>query len=128
VVSLDVKKAWWNSWEYRRVRENTKYTLVELCQRAADIGAGELLIQDVNRDGMMQGYDLDLVNMVADSVKIPVTVCGGAGSLQDMKEAIYAGASAAAAGSLFVYQGPFKAVMVNYPTKKELVKLFSRGN
>jgi cyclase len=128
VVSLDVKKPWWNSWEFRRVRGNkTSHTLVELCKRAAGNGAGELLIQDMNRDGTMLGYDLVLVKMISDSVQVPVTICGGAGSLQDMKKAVDAGASGAAAGSLFVYQGPYKAVMVNYPTKKELVKLFTRG-
>jgi cyclase len=127
VVSLDVGKNWWNSWELVVRGNRTKYTLLELCKRAAGNGAGEILIQDMRRDGMMQGYDLDLVEMVSDSVKIPVTVCGGAGSLQDMKEAVDAGASAAAAGSLFVFQGPHKAVMINYPSKKELVNLFCRG-
>jgi cyclase len=127
VVSLDVKKAWWNSWEWRVRGNKTSHTLIELCKRAAENGAGEILIQDMDRDGTMLGYNLDLVKMVADSVQVPVTVCGGAGSLQDMKKAVDAGASGAAAGSLFVYQGPYKAVMVNYPIKKELVKLFTRG-
>jgi len=124
VVSMDVKKAWWNSWEWRVRGNKSLLSLQDLCKEAVDYGAGEILLQDMDRDGMMAGYDLALVKSVSDSVSIPVTVCGGAGSLDDMKKAIDAGACGAAAGSLFVYHGPHNGVMINYPTRKTLEEVF----
>jgi cyclase len=68
----------------------------------------------------MQGYDLKLVRMVADSTQVPLVACGGAGTLSDIGKAIEAGASGVGAGSLFVFHGPHKAVLINYPTQEEL--------
>jgi cyclase len=80
-------------------------------------GAGEILIQSIDNDGRMSGYDLDLVAAVADAVEVPVVALGGAGTLGHMSRAISEGrASAAAAGSMFVYLGPLKGVLINYPT------------
>lgn len=93
---------------------------VELAKRAADLGAGEILVQSIDRDGTYQGYDLDLVKAVSAAVPIPVIAAGGAGGLPDLRKAIDAGASAAAAGSLFVYKGPHRAVLINYPSQSEL--------
>jgi cyclase len=83
-------------------------------------GAGELFLNSVDRDGTMQGYDLELVRRVADSVTVPVVACGGAGNIQHLAEAIQAGASAAAAGSMFVFQGPLRGVLISYPAQEEL--------
>lgn len=93
---------------------------VELAKRAAELGAGEILIQSVDRDGTYQGYDLELVKAVGAAVSIPVIAAGGAGELKHLRQAIDAGASAAAAGSLFVYKGPHRAVLINYPNQSEL--------
>jgi imidazole glycerol-phosphate synthase subunit HisF len=77
------------------------------------------MIQSIDRDGTYQGYDLDLVRAVAAAVDVPVIAAGGAGGLPHLREAIDAGASAAAAGSIFVYKGSQRAVLVNYPTWQE---------
>jgi cyclase len=85
-----------------------------------EMGAGELIVQSIGRDGTRQGYDLDLVREVAGSVGVPVVACGGAGSLADFRMAFDAGASAAAAGSHFVFYGRHRAVLITYPTQDEL--------
>ena len=82
-----------------------------------DLGAGEILLNSVDRDGVMRGYDFDLVNRVKSAVKVPVTVLGGAGSINDIKQLIQRyPVIGAAAGSLFVFKGKYKAVLINYPT------------
>jgi len=92
-------------------------------------GAGEILITSMDRDGMMQGYDIPLVRMVSDAVRIPVIACGGAGSVADIAEAYYTGhASALAAGSFFVYHGRKRAVLISYPLMSEIEKLFPGGD
>ena len=79
----------------------------------------------MDRDGTIEGYDLDLVREVTAAVTVPVIACGGASSLADCKAVIAsAGASAAAAGALFVYKGPHRAVLINYPTPAQLRELF----
>lgn len=79
-------------------------------------GAGEIFLNSVDRDGTMSGYDLDLVKRVAARVTVPVVACGGAGTLEHLSEAIReGGASAVAAGSLFVFHGKHRAVLINYP-------------
>lgn len=84
------------------------------------VGAGEIFINSIDRDGTMQGYDLTLVRSVADAVGIPVIACGGAGSLDHFTQAVHAGASAVAAGSFFVFHGRRRAVLINYPTRSEI--------
>jgi cyclase len=85
-------------------------------------GAGELFINSIDRDGTMSGYDLELVKYISDLVKIPVIACGGAGKLSDLANVTgMANASAAAAGSLFIFHGSRNAVLINYPDKAELL-------
>lgn len=99
---------------------------VVLAQQAQEHGAGEILITAIERDGLMQGYDLDLVRRVSDAVSLPVIACGGAGKLSDFREAVLqGGASAVAAGSLFVYHGKRRAVLISFPSKSELLETFS---
>lgn len=88
-------------------------------------GAGEILINSIHRDGLMSGYDLELIKRVSEAVTIPVIAVGGAGSLNDFRSAInYSYASAVAAGSMFVYHGTRNAVLINYPLQQELTKIF----
>lgn len=92
-----------------------------LAKMAENRGAGEILINSIDKDGTMQGYDMELVKRVAQCVAIPVIACGGAGSIDDIKKVLTEGkAHAAAAGSMFVYYGKKKAVLINTPTEKEL--------
>jgi cyclase len=122
IASIDVKQDL-----FRRTR---CYTLdgaqpiegapAELARRAEELGAGEILLNSIDRDGSMQGYDLKLIQSVAETVGIPLIACGGAGGAQDMKQALDAGAHAAAAGSMYVFYGPRRAVLIHVPPEKEL--------
>jgi cyclase len=87
-------------------------------------GAGEIVINSINRDGTREGYDLELIRRVAAAVAVPVIACGGAGRLEHMASAVKAGASAVAAGSMFVFYGRHQAVLINYPASEELRKTF----
>lgn len=103
----------------------TKYNPAEYAKRLEDAGAGEIFLNSITQDGMMDGYDYELIREVAQSVQVPVIACGGAGSLQDCKKAIDSGASAAAAGSIFVFWGVNKAVLINYPDSVQTAELFA---
>lgn len=95
-----------------------------LAKMAEELGAGEILLNSINRDGTMQGYDIKLVKDVVNSVSIPVIACGGAKDIQDFKEVIQTGgAHAAAAGSIFVYYGAQKAVLITAPEEKDLMAI-----
>ena len=94
---------------------------VELAQKAEELGVGEIFINSIDRDGMMQGYDIPLVRNITDAVQIPVTACGGAGGIGDLKKVLEEGnAHAAAGGSMFVYYGRLKAVLITAPSEDEL--------
>jgi imidazole glycerol-phosphate synthase subunit HisF len=127
VVSIDVKKSLFGKelvYNYSG-RKATKYDPVSFAKLVADQGAGEIFINSIENDGMMNGYDISLVKKVSEAVRIPVVALGGAGKINDLKTAVFDGyASAVAAGSLFVYHGPRRAVLINYPTQEELNKLF----
>jgi len=94
----------------------------EYAKHLMELGAGELFVNSIDRDGMMEGYDTELISVVSDAVSVPVVVCGGAGKLEDCRYAIEAGASAVAAGSMFVFWGRNKAVLINYPDADEINK------
>jgi cyclase len=98
---------------------------VELARDYVAAGAGELLVNSIDRDGTFKGYDLDVTREIAASVNVPVIACGGAESYEDLARVIHdAGASAAAAGSLFVFQRPHRAVLITFPTEAERATLF----
>lgn len=118
VGAVDVKKTLFGG--YRIVTKSatvdTKLDLQEHVCSLAQAGAGEILVNSVDRDGMMAGYDLPLIQMVAQSVNVPVVACGGAGSVEHLRQAVKeGGASAVAAGSMFVFHGKHRAVLINYP-------------
>jgi cyclase len=97
---------------------------VALARKLQDAGAGEIVINSVDRDGLMQGYDLELAAHLKQALKVPVTFLGGAGSLDDLGELIARlGVVGAAAGSLFVFKGKYRAVLINYPTPEQKIKL-----
>ena len=92
------------------------------------MNAGEIIINSIDNDGTMSGYDIKLIQSVTKTVNIPVIACGGAGNLEDLKNAILLGeAHAAAAGSMFVFHGPRRAVLINYPEKSILKSLFEEN-
>lgn len=97
---------------------------VSFAKQLQDAGAGEIVINSVDRDGLMQGYDLELATQFKQALKVPLTFLGGAGSLEHMSELISnLGVVGAAAGSLFVFKGKYRAVLINYPTPEQKIKL-----
>lgn len=94
---------------------------VSFASRVVELGAGEIVLNSVDRDGRMQGYDLKLVEQVRKAVGVPVTVLGGAGSLDDIRQLVTRfPVIGAAAGSLFVFKGKYRAVLINYPQREDL--------
>jgi len=123
VISMDIKKGFLGKYEVVTHSGKTGVGLdpVRHAQEMEKRGAGELFVNSIDCDGTMQGYDLDLIRRVADTVNVPVVACGGAGNIQHLAEAIQqGGASAAAAGSMFVFQGPLRGVLISYPSQAEL--------
>lgn len=127
VVSVDVKRGFFDkrSIHIRGGSKKAGIGLGEHLRKMEDLGAGEIIINSIDNDGMMRGYDLDLIREVSESVSIPVIACGGAGNLDDLASGYKDGnASALAAGSMFVYHGPRKAILINYPDRDELNMTF----
>lgn len=129
VVSIDVRRNWLRKSEAatRSGSKGTGISPVDAARAAEKVGAGEILLTSVDRDGTFTGYDTALVREVAGAVSIPVVACGGAGSLDHMREVMRAGAAAAAAGSMFVYQGRHRAVLISYPASAEIEGLAVSG-
>ena len=127
IVGVDVKHDWLGR---PRVfthcgTKNTGRAPVEYVREMEERGAGEILLNSVDRDGMMQGFDVEMIREVTQAVHVPVVACGGAGSVAHLGAAVAAGASGVAAGSLFVFTGPHRAVLINYPTATELRDAFA---
>jgi len=123
VASIDAKKS--NGEYLCAIADGTeliKRSPVDLAKEAERLGAGEIIINSIDQDGMMNGYDLDLVRSVSNAVTVPVTAVGGARGIRDLKTVLEEGhAHAAAGGSMFVYYGRLKAVLITAPTEKELL-------
>ncbi|MCM2356961.1 MAG: AglZ/HisF2 family acetamidino modification protein [Geobacteraceae bacterium] len=123
VVSLDVKKNFFGNYEVfsHSGTKRTKLDPVSAAKQSEQMGAGELFLNSIDRDGTMQGYDIDLVSKVSGAVSIPVIASGGAGKLDDFSAAVNSGgASAVAAGSFFVFHGKHRAVLISFPTREEM--------
>ena len=126
-VSIDVKKEFLrgNIVYVQGGTRSTGTTPAEYARMVEDQGAGEILVNSIDRDGMMEGYDIDLIKSISSSVRIPIIACGGAGNLNDFSLAVkQGGASAAAAGSFFVFHGKRRAVLITYPSYSEISDLF----
>lgn len=122
VIVLDVKKhTLTGKYEIRTYNglKATGLNPVDFAVKAEQLGAGEIVINSIDNDGVMKGYDLKLTDKIRKSVNVPITVLGGAGSLQDIGQLIKTyGTIGIAVGSLFVFKGPYKAVLINYPNKE----------
>lgn len=128
VVCIDVKKDLFGRY---RVYKHSKHknSNIDVCQWAQEVakrGAGEIILNNVDKEGTFTGYDNKLISMVSSIVKVPVVAMGGASCIDDFRLAVKdGGASAVAAGSMFVFHGPHRAVLITYPEKEALKKLFS---
>ena len=124
VITLDVRRnklLGGYSVYARNGRDKQKISLFEFCQQAAELGAGEIVINSIDRDGEMLGYDLELARQVRSTVSIPLTMLGGAGTIAHMQELIdTVGVVGAAAGSMFVFKGPYRAVLISYARPERL--------
>lgn len=130
VGAMDVKKNLWGKYHVyvKGGTVNTNMEPVEYAQKLQHLGVGEVFLNNIDRDGMMQGYDIDLIRLVSQAVDVPVVACGGAGKFEDLILAIKDGnATAAAAGSLFVFHGKHKAVLITYPEYQRIKDQFTNG-
>lgn len=125
-VCLDFKKTLFGGYELKaaRGRNSIPGDWKQWVHRFQNLGVGEFVVQSIDRDGQMAGYDVDLIQMVAKECRVPVIALGGAARVQDLSAAVAAGAHAAAAGSMFVFQGKHRAVLISYPSDSELHSAF----
>lgn len=129
VVTIDVKKDIFGKYFVytNRGRKNTRIRVEKWVKRIEEFGVGEIIINNIDRDGTMEGYDTKLLNMVSNISNVPIVACGGAGKLEDFGLAVKEGhVSAVAAGSLFVYWGRKKGILINYPEMKRLEEIFKK--
>ena len=122
VVVLDVKKSLFGKYlVYTHNGQNkTHFSPVEAAKQAEKLGAGEIVINSIDHDGQMKGYDLELATQVREAIRLPMTVIGGAGSLSDIGNLIKTcGTVGAGAGSFFVFKGTYRAVLINYPDQAQ---------
>ena len=131
VVSIDVRKTLFNKRKlaFESGKRTIKTDITKFIEAIEAHGAGEILIQSIDKDGTFQGYDLELCKKVAEGTSLPVIACGGASSIDDFLESIrYSGCSAVAAASLFGYSNlDTRSILINYPSQDDLTnKLFSK--
>jgi cyclase len=131
VVVLDVKKTGLlkrYSVHSHNASRNTSVSPADFARRAQALGAGEIVINSVDKDGTMEGYDMALVDEIRNAVSLPMTVLGGAGSLTDIETLIRRHrVIGAAAGSLFIFKGKYRAVLINYPNRQEKEDILARA-
>ncbi|MCP9812221.1 AglZ/HisF2 family acetamidino modification protein [Synechococcus lacustris] len=129
IVSIDLKKKWngkiqiFNS----ALRKPHPGDWCILLQQLVQAGAGEVLLNVLDKDGTLSGPELNLINIASSSVDVPIIALGGISSMEDIKASVLAGASAVAAGSFFVFHGPHKAVLITYPNYSDLNTLFAEN-
>lgn len=130
VVVLDVKKRMMSGKYEIYIHNATQTTGIDpvvFAKKAEELGAGEIVINSIDQDGVMKGYDQVLINKIREAISIPLTVLGGASSLEDIGQIIQQhGIIGLAAGSLFVFKGKFRAVLINYPVYQEKQNLLSK--
>jgi cyclase len=131
VVVLDVKRGPgpgdYEVWSHNATR-NTELDPVELARELEQLGVGEITINSIDHDGVMKGYDLEIARRVRSAVTVPMTILGGAGSLRDIEALVKEfGIIGSAAGSLFVFKGVYKAVLINYPGRDQKDAIFADG-
>lgn len=127
IASVDFKRNFWGKWKawFRNGSKQSHEALETMCKRYESEGAGELLLHCIENDGKMQGYPVALLKQMSQTVRIPIIACGGAGSLKHMQTlAQQTSIGAFAAGSMFIYYGPHRAVLINYPTPQMLHHTF----
>lgn len=125
VVSIDAKRRLTGGWDtfVRRGTRKSGLAPAEAAARAQQLGAGEVVISSIDREGTFSGYDLKLIETVSGAVTVPIIAVGGASTIDDFAPALEAGASAVGAGSMFVFNGKHRAVLISYPSPSQLREL-----
>jgi cyclase len=128
LVSVDVKKNWLG--KHRLYSSRSSSTInrdwLEFMKAAVAAGAGEIVLNSVDRDGCMQGMDVELIRIATASITVPLIAMGGVGRIRDISSALRIGVSGVAVGSFFVFHGPHRAVLITYPTRGELESVLER--
>jgi cyclase len=127
IVTIDVKKDLWGRKKVfiNNGKKNTGLNPIDLVKRFESLGAGEIVINSIDNDGVMKGYDIELLKEIKSISTVPIIALGGAGSLSHLKELFQStNVDAAACGSMFVYQGPLKGVLISYPPFQQICELF----
>jgi cyclase len=127
IASIDVKKNFFGKYEVitNSGKINSKIDPVNFAIQMQNLGVGEIFLNSIDRDGLMNGYDIDLILNITSKIDIPLIACGGARNIDDMKKALSIGnASAVAAGSMFVYHGKHNAVLINYLNQNDIKNLY----
>jgi cyclase len=119
---MTVSRDWRGRWRLYDASRRKRLGVdpIAYARKMAELGAGEILIHDADRDGTYQGFDERLIGAVIDAVSVPVIACGGAGTVDHLAAGVAAGAEAVAAGSQFIFFGPHRAVLINFPSEAEL--------
>lgn len=122
MVSIDIKRNWLGNLKHYNTKamKTTNMNWLELLKSFVDAGAGEVLLNAVHKDGTLMGPDLDLIQTASKVIEVPLISVGGISSLEEIREAIKAGASGVAAGAFFVYYGPHRAVLITYPKYEDI--------
>lgn len=125
VVSIDVKRSKSGVFNCYHTSGSvfSNESVEQAIARAYNLGVGEIIINSIDNDGKMSGYDIELVKTIANSVDIPIVILGGAGKLKDIKTVLDMGIHAAAASSYFIFYGPLKAILITYPSENELYNI-----
>ena len=127
IASIDLKKDFFGKMNIFHSRGKKKHTgnIIDFAKQLEDNGAGEIFINFIDRDSMYSGYDYQFIEKISSELEVPIVCCGGCSSLEDMREALEYGASGMAAGSLFVYSGEEKGILINYPSREQIQKVFN---
>ncbi len=131
VVVMDIKKnlktGKYEIWTHN-AKKNTCKDPVEFAKQLEQLGVGEITVNSIDQDGVMKGYDHNLITKIREVISVPITVLGGAGKFHDIELLIKKfGIIGAAAGSLFVFKGIYKAVLINYPSRQDKINIFNKA-
>lgn len=126
-VKKNVKTKGYEIWTHNG-KINTRKDPVEFAKELEDLGIGEITVNSIDRDGEMKGYDMELFRNIRKAITVPMTVLGGAGNLKDIEKLIEEfGIIGASAGSLFVFKGVYRAVLINYPSREVKMNIFNKN-
>lgn len=126
IGSIDVKKNIFGSYKVydHRLKKTLKKDPIQYSRELEERGVGEIFLNNVDREGTMKGFDLNLVRMIGDAVSVPIIPCGGAGNLNDISAVFkQVNTTAVAAGSIFVYTGKLNGILINFPTEDQINKI-----